>query len=69
MRWVIHQIYIKVFRWCPLLELVFLIHIEQQGVTAELNAQNQLEWIGLMNNIKAHAEEIIYTEIVYVRGA
>ena len=42
---------------------------EKQGVTEKLKAENQLEWIGLMNNIKAQAEEIIYTEIVYVRGA
>ena len=42
---------------------------EKQGVTEELKAKNQLEWIGLMNNIKAQAEEMIYTEIVYVRGA
>ena len=42
---------------------------EQQGVTEQLKAENQLQWIGMMNNIKAQAEEIIYSEIVYVRGA
>lgn len=41
---------------------------EQQGVTEELKAENQLKWVGLMNNIKAQVEEMIYAEIVYVRG-
>ena len=40
---------------------------EQQGVTEQLKAENQLKWVGLMNNIKAQVEEIIYVEIVYVR--
>ena len=42
---------------------------EQQGVTEQLKAENQLKWGGLMNNIKAQVEEKIYAEIVYVRGA
>ena len=41
---------------------------EQQGVTEKLKAENQLKWVGLMNNVKAQVEEMIYTEIVYVRG-
>lgn len=41
---------------------------KQQGVTEQLKAENQLEWVGLMNNIKAQVEEIIYLEIVYVRA-
>lgn len=38
---------------------------EQQGVTEQLKAENQLKWVGLMNNIKAQVEEMIYSEIVY----
>lgn len=30
-----------------------------EGVTEELKARNQLEWVGLMNNIRNRAEEII----------
>lgn len=37
----------------------------RQGVTEELKATNQLEWIGRVNNIIAQIEEIIYSEIVY----
>ena len=40
---------------------------KQQGVTEQLKAENQLKWVGLMNNIKAQVEEMIYAEIVYVR--
>ena len=39
---------------------------EKQGVTEELKAQDQMKWVGLMNNIKASAEEIILKNMVYV---
>ena len=39
---------------------------EKQGVTEELNAQDQMKWVRLMNNIKASAEEIILKNMVYV---
>ena len=35
------------------------------GVTEELKASDPMKWIGLMNNLKAQAEETILTEIVY----
>lgn len=38
---------------------------EQQGVTESLKASDQMAWVGAMNNIKACAEEIIFSEIVY----
>ena len=40
--------------------------IEKQGVTEELQAQDQMKWVRLMNNIKASAEEIILKNMVYV---
>ena len=40
--------------------------IEKQGVTEELKAQDQMERVRLMNNIKASAEEIILKNMVYV---
>lgn len=36
-----------------------------EGVTEELKARNQLEWIGRMNNIRSRAEEIINSELIY----
>ena len=37
----------------------------EQGVTEELKASDQMKWVGLMNNIKAAAEEMALAEIVY----
>ena len=39
---------------------------EKQGVTEELKAQDQMEWVRLMNNIKASAEEIALKNMIYV---
>ena len=38
---------------------------EKQRVTEELKMQNQMAWVGRMNNIRACAEEIVEKEIVY----
>ena len=38
---------------------------EKQGATEELKMQNQMAWVGRMNNIRACAEEIVEKEIVY----
>ncbi|MCI8963121.1 MAG: TnpV protein [Eubacterium sp.] len=37
-----------------------------EGVTEELKAQNQLEWVERMNNIRNRAEEIIKSELIYI---
>lgn len=39
---------------------------KKENITEELKATNQLEWVGKMNNIKNHAEEIILNELIYV---
>lgn len=36
-----------------------------EGVDEKLKAEDQMTWVRRMNNIKARAEEIILTEIVY----
>lgn len=38
---------------------------EREGVTEQLKAQNQMLWVGRMNNIRARAEEIVREEIIY----
>ena len=38
---------------------------ENQDVTERLKAENQMFWVGDMNNIRSAAEEIILSEIVY----
>ena len=36
------------------------------GITEELKASDQLKWVGLMNNTRSAAEEIVVKEIVYI---
>ena len=38
---------------------------ESAGVTEELKASDQMKWVGLMNNLKAQAEEVILKELIY----
>ena len=40
--------------------------VEKQGVTEQLKMQDLMKWVGLMNNIKACAEEIVLKERVYM---
>lgn len=37
----------------------------EQGITEQLKAENALEWVGRMNNIRACAMEIVNEEIIY----
>ena len=37
----------------------------KQGVTEQLKADNQMLWVGKMNNIIACAEEIVVREVVH----
>lgn len=38
---------------------------QAQGITEQLKAENQMEWVGRMNNIQACAREIVNNEIIY----
>ena len=38
---------------------------EAEGVTEQLKANNQMGWVGRMNNIRDRAMEIVNTEIIY----
>ena len=40
--------------------------VEKQGVTEQLKMQDQMKWVGLMNGIKACAEEIVLKERIYM---
>ena len=39
---------------------------EREGVTEQLKADNQMEWVGRMNNIRSRVTEIINKEIICV---
>ena len=36
-----------------------------QGITEALKAQDQMAWVGAMNNIRNAAEEIVLCEVIY----
>ena len=38
---------------------------EREGVTEQLKAGNQMEWVGRMNNIRNRATEIINNDLIY----
>ena len=38
---------------------------QSEGVTESLKASDQMKWVGLMNNFKASAEEVVMKELVY----
>ena len=50
-------------------EDMFLRRVEQianrEGVTEQLKAENQIEWVGRMNNIRSRAMEIVNAELIY----
>lgn len=39
---------------------------EREGVTEKLKADNQMVWVGRMNNIRQRATEIVNAEFIYV---
>ena len=39
---------------------------ERENITEELKANNQMEWVQKMNNIKNSVEEIILRELIFV---
>ena len=47
------------------MELIVRSLAEQNGVTEQLKAKNQMEWVRQMNACKAQAEEIVKAELIY----
>ena len=39
--------------------------MESAGVTEDLKARDPMTWVGLMNNCKAQAEEVILRELIF----
>ena len=39
--------------------------MKQYGITEELKAENQMEWVRQMNAYKAQAEEVVKAELIY----
>ena len=47
------------------IELIVRSLAEQNGVTEQLKAENQMEWVRQMNVCKAQAEEVVKAELIY----
>ena len=39
---------------------------EHEDVTEKLKADNQMEWVGRMNNIRSRAKEVINNELIFL---
>lgn len=39
---------------------------QAQGITEHLKAENALDWVGSLNNIRANVREIVNKEIIYI---
>ena len=39
---------------------------KREGVTEQLKAENQMEWVGRMNNIRNRATEIVNAELICI---
>ena len=46
------------------LEMIMLELMKLAGVTEQLKASDSMKWVGLMNTLKAQAEEIILSELI-----
>lgn len=47
-------------------ELLMKQYAEIEGITEQLKAENQMDWVREMNNIRDRINEIIYKELIYL---
>lgn len=47
-------------------EMLMRQYAEIEGITEQLKAENQMDWVCKMNNIRDRINEIIYKELIYV---
>ena len=38
---------------------------QQEGITEQLKAENQMKWVARMNNIRSRAGEIVLNDLIY----
>lgn len=48
-----------------MLELLIRQMAEREGVTEQLKANDQMEWVRRMNSVRNRAEEIVNSELIY----
>ena len=47
-------------------DLLIEQYAAREGITEQLKAENQMEWVRRMNNIRERAEEAIYSELIII---
>lgn len=47
-----------------MLRLVIEQMVQVQGITEQLKAEDQITWVGAMNNIRSAAEEVVLRDII-----
>ena len=47
-------------------ELMTKQYAELEGITEELKAENQMEWVLQMNSIKARVIDVVNAELIYI---
>ena len=47
-------------------ELMTKQYAELEGITEELKAENQMEWVRQMNSIKARVIDVVNAELIYI---
>ena len=47
------------------MELIVPELVKRNGVTEQLKAENQMEWVRQMNACKTQAEEVVKAELIY----
>ena len=40
---------------------------QQEGITEQLKAENQMEWVDRMNSIRNRADEIVLNDLIYAQ--
>ena len=48
-----------------MLELLVKQMAQEQGITEQMKAEDQMAWVGAMNNIRSAAEEVVMQEIMF----
>lgn len=48
-----------------MLELLVRQMTQEQGITEQMKAEDQMAWVGAMNNVRSAAEEVVMREVVF----
>lgn len=48
-----------------MLELLVRQMAQEQGITEQMKAEDQMAWVGAMNNVRSASEEVVMREVVF----